>query len=356
MLRGVVGIGDRGLGALRDPLIGTRRALLELPFEAEQVLEEVVAPLRGRRGPGDLETAADGVAALARAVAAPPAQALGLEWRCLRFRADVRRGARSVRLAERMPTGDQRDRLLVVHRHAPERVADVLRGRERVRVAVGALRIDVDEAHLDGRERIGKVPGAAVALVREPRALGAPVHVIGLPHVLAAAPEAEGREAHRLQGAVAREDDQVRPRDPAAVLLLDRPQQPARLVEVHVVRPAVERCEPLLAAGAAAAPVADPVRARAVPGHPDEQAPVVAEVGRPPVLRGRHELEDVALDGLEVELRELVRVGEVLAHRIRQGGVLAELREVELIGPPIPVRRASCSGHRIFPIVVLGSP
>ena len=58
----------------------------------------------------------------------------------------------------------------------------------------------------------------------------------------------------------------------------------AGLVEVHVVGPAVERRESLRARAAAAATVVDPVGARAVPGHADEERSVVTEVGRPPVL------------------------------------------------------------------------
>jgi hypothetical protein len=48
------------------------------------------------------------------------------------------------------------------------------------------------------------------------------------------------------RGDVAGEDHQVGPGDLVAVLLLDRPEQAARLVEVAVVRPAVERREALL--------------------------------------------------------------------------------------------------------------
>ena len=60
----------------------------------------------------------------------------------------------AVGLAERVPAGDQRDGLLVVHRHAAERVADVLGCRERIRIAVRPLRIDVDQAHLNRGERV----------------------------------------------------------------------------------------------------------------------------------------------------------------------------------------------------------
>ncbi len=101
--------------------------------------------------------------------------------------------------------------------------------------------------------------------------------------------------------------DEVGPGNLAAVFLLDRPQQPARLVEVHVVRPAVERREPLLAVAGAAAAVADAVGAGAVPRHPDEQRPVVAEVGRPPLLRVRHQGMQVLDHGIQVEGLEFAR-------------------------------------------------
>src|SRR3970282_1747920 len=82
----------------------------------------------------------------------------------------------------------------------------------------------------------------------EPLRLGAPVHsLIGLPHIGAPAAEAERLEAHRLERDIAGEDHQVAPRDLASVLLLDRPKQPACLVEVRVVRPRVEWRESLLA-------------------------------------------------------------------------------------------------------------
>src|ERR1019366_5164131 len=60
-------------------------------------------------------------------------------------------------------------------------------------------------------------------------------------------------------------------------------EQAARLVEVHVVRPAIERCEALLPSPGAAAAIADAVRACTVPRHADEQPSVVPEVGRPPI-------------------------------------------------------------------------
>ena len=175
-------------------------------------------------------------------------------------------------LAERVTAGDQRHGLLVVHRHAAERLADVARRGHRIGVAVRALRVDVDQAHLHRAERVGELTVAAVTLVLEPHTLGTPVHVVlRRPDVGAAAAEAERLEPHRLERPVAREDQQVGPRDLLAVLLLDRPEQAAGLVEADVVGPTVQRGEALGTGAAATAAVSDAVGARGVPRHADEE-------------------------------------------------------------------------------------
>src|SRR5687767_7274358 len=71
----VVGIGHStsACTVLRLPLLRTGWALGQLPFIAEQVLEEVVTPLRWRRSPGAFQTAGDGVAVIAAAQAVLPA-------------------------------------------------------------------------------------------------------------------------------------------------------------------------------------------------------------------------------------------------------------------------------------------
>ena len=189
-----------------------------------------------------------------------------------------------MRLAKGMATCDQGDRLLVVHRHAEECFANVLGRRDGIGLAVRTFGVDVDQPHLDGAKRVLQLAFAAVALVAEPRPFRPPVELLRLPDVGAAAAEAEGLEAHRFQRDVAREDHEIRPGNFLAVLLLDRPKKPPRLVEVGVVRPTVEGGETLLPAARAAAPVGDAVRARAMPGHADEEPAVMAEIRRPPVL------------------------------------------------------------------------
>ena len=143
------------------------------------------------------------------------------------------------------------------------------------------------------------------------------------------------------------EDHQVGPGNLPAVLLLDRPQQATRLVEAHVVRPAVERREALLASAAAAAAVTRAVGARAVPGHADEQRSVVTEVRRPPVLRVGHQRGEIFLQRREVEALEFLRVVEVLAHRVGLGGMLVQEIQPQLVGPPVAVRGAAAvfDGH-----------
>ena len=218
---------------------------------------------------------------------------------------------------------------------------------EGIRVAVRPFRVDVDQAHLYGRQGVFQLPVAGVTALglvarSQPFIFGTPVGgVIRLPDILAPEAEAEGLEAHRLQGAIAGEDNEVGPGDLFAVFLLDRPEQPARLVETHVVGPAVEGRKALGAGSPAPAAVADAVGARAVPRHPDEEPPVVTEIGRPPVLRVGHQRIEVLLQGLQVEFFEFLSVVELLAHRIAHGRVLVKNLQVQLVRPPVPVRRAS---------------
>ena len=91
---------------LRSPLVRTGRALRQFPFVAEQDPEEVVAPLRWRVGPGDLEAAGDRVTAFAGAEAALPAEALLFDGGRFRLRPDMGRRAGTVGFSEAVATGE----------------------------------------------------------------------------------------------------------------------------------------------------------------------------------------------------------------------------------------------------------
>ena len=228
-----------------------------------------------------------------------PAQPLLLDRGAFGLRTDEVAVAGAVGLAERVAADDQRRGLLVVHRHPAERLADVDGGGQRIRLAFRAFGIDVDQAHGGGAVALRELPrggiGAGIALVgAEPLLLLAEDDLFRLPEVGTAEGEAERLEARRFQCGVAGEHQQVGPRDLAAVLLLDRPQQTARLVQVGVIGPAVERGEALHALPRATATVEDAVGARGVPGQPDHQAGVAAVVGGPPVLRSGYRRDHVA--------------------------------------------------------------
>ncbi len=300
--------------------------------------------------PGAFDAAGAGVRTVAAAQAVDPAQAHRLDRRGFGFGADQGRVTGAVRLAEGVAAGHQRDGLAVVHRHSREGLAHVTARGHRIGAAIGAFGVHVDQAHLHGGQRVVEFAVAAVAAVGlvaggQPGLLGTPVDVFFRgPDVDPAASETEGLEAHRLQRDVAGQDHQIGPGQRVAVLLLDRPQQPPCLVEVAVVGPAVQRCEALVAAAGAAAAVGRAVGAGAVPGHADEQAAVVAPVGRPPVLAVGHQRRQVALQGRVVERLVGRRVVEVRVHRARCGRVLVQDRQVQLLRPPMGIGRC-CLGR-----------
>ena len=265
---------------------------------AVQVLQEIVVPLHRVRGPCALQPAGDGIAAFAAAVAVLPAEALLLERGTFRLWTDVLgRGGSAMGFAEGVSADDERHGLLIVHRHAAERLPNHFRRTGRIRFATWPFRIDINQAHVIGAERPLDVPNriAAVALVSKPGVLRAPKNLVGLPDVGPPKAEAKRPEPHRFHGNVAGVDQEIGPGNPPAVLLLDRPEQPARLVEIRVVGPAVEGSKALRALAATAAAIGDAVRACGMPRHPNEERAVVAVVGGPPVLRGRHHLNEVTL-------------------------------------------------------------
>ena len=261
---------------------------------------------------------------------------------------------RAVHLAEGVATDDQRDGLLVVHRHAAERLADVLGRLLRVRDPVGALGVDVDQAHLDGGQRVVEQAVAvleatrvAVVVGRQPLVLGTPVDVVlGRPDVLATEGEPGGAEAHGLQRTVAGEDEQVGPGDGLAVLLLDRQEQATGLVEVAVVGPGVQRGVALGTGAPATATVADPVGPCGVPRHADEERAVVTPVRRPPRLRVRHQRVDVPGELVDVDVLQVRPVVELDAEGRGVRVVLVEDAQVQRVGPPLLVGLELTGGER----------
>ena len=352
--RRIMGVGHQAGGIRRagNPLRRPGGAFDLDPVKAEKVVEIVVVPCgRGDR-PGALQAAGDRVGAVAGAEAVLPAQPLFLDRGPFRFRPDIdRRVGGTMRLAEGVTPGDQGDRFLVIHRHARKGFADVAGRGQRVRGAVRAFGVDVDQAHLHGGERVFQLAVTGIARIAQPGVFHAPVDVFfRFPDIRPSAAEAEGLESHRIQRAIAGQHHQVGPGNLVAVFLLDRPEQAARLVEVAVVGPAVQRGEALRAFARAATAVTGAVGAGTVPGHADEERPVMAVIGWPPLLRGGHQRVDVLLERCHVQLLELFGIAEARAHRVRQGRVLMKDLQVQLVRPPVAVRSDRGRGRGAGPV------
>ena len=185
----------------------------------------------------------------------------------------------------------------------------------------------------------------------DPLVFRAPVNVaLGLEHVGAAAAEAQHRPAHVLDRHIAGEDQQVGPGQVLPVFLLDRPKEPAGLVEVAIVGPGIEGSEALLPAIGAAAPVGRAIGARRVPRHADEERAVMAVIRRPPWLAVGHQGLEVFLNRPVIERIECLGIVEIFAVRVGRT-VGSEDLGCQHLRPPVLVGTAEqCTsfavGHR----------
>ncbi|MCY1172105.1 hypothetical protein D9M73_122340 [compost metagenome] len=167
LLAGDMRVGHVFRRILGDPLMRARRALGQFPLMAEQVVEKQVGPFGRLLRPGHFQAAGDGVGTIAAAIAVGPAQTLLLDARTFGFGADILVGhGGTMRLAERVPARDQSDGFLVIHRHAGEGLANVVRGEHGVGVTVRAFGVDVDQPHLHRRQRVGEFALARIAATR----------------------------------------------------------------------------------------------------------------------------------------------------------------------------------------------
>ena len=293
-----MGIGHRARrrAVLGLPLKRARRTAGLLPLIGEQVGQIHHRPLGRRRGPRTLKAGGHGVLSITFTAGVFPAEALLNDRLTGRLRTYTITGlVCSVGLTKRVTARNQCDRLFVIHRHATKGLADIMCGEHWVGIAVGAFWVNVNQTHLYRCEAITKLTTLGIALIGKHLCLGTPVDPLGLPIVRAAACKTKGFETHVFHGHITGEHHEISPGDLVAVLLLDRPQQAAGLVEVAVVRPAVKWLESLLTAIGATTTVRGAVGAGAVPGHTDKERAIVPVISRPPRLRGGQRLVDIRL-------------------------------------------------------------
>ena len=195
------------------------------------------------RGPCALKPAGHGVTANAARSVVHPAQALLLHIRTFRRGTEIGRAAVAMCFTHGVATSGQRDRFLIVHRHAGKGHAHILCGFERIRLAIHAFWVDVNQAHHDRRQRIFQIALAGVTAAfattrREPLFLRTPIGVLfRMPNVGATEGETEGFQSHGFVSDIPRQKHQIRPTDFIAIFFLDRPEQTARFIQIRIVRP-----------------------------------------------------------------------------------------------------------------------
>ena len=328
------GIRERPIGG--DPLMRASGAFRQHPIMVQQVLEVVIVPLGRVDGPGAFDPAGNGMHAHAGMEAAHPAKPHLLKRCGFRFRANMARGASAMALAEGMATCRQRDGFFVIHRHAGEGFANIAARGDWIRITVRAFRIDVNQTHLHGSERVFQNAVARVALVIQPGFFGAPIDILfRFPDIHAPTAKAKRLQAHGFNGAIAGQDEQIGPGNLVAVFLLHRPQQAARLVQIGVIGPGIFRREAMRAIGSATPAIGGAIGAGSMPGHAHKEGAVMPVIRRPPGLRHGHQRKKVVLQRLQVQLLESFGIAEARVHRVGLGGLLAQDAQVQLIGPPI---------------------
>ena len=252
-----------------------------------------------------------------------PTKAHVFERTTFRFGAERTGIAAAMGFTDRMTASCQRRRLLIVHRHAGKGDTNMLGCAGRVRITVHTFRVHVDQTHMDSgevrAERFG-IFEVRVAILRrgEPFFLFAPVHIdFWRPDIFAAKAEAEGFQTRRLIGDIAREQHQVRPGHRVSVFLLDRPEQATGLVQITIIRPAIERRKAQIPCAAAPATINGAIRPRRVPGHAHHQARICAPVGGPPVLAVMHQRMQIGFERVYIEGLKRFVIIKVWVHWVR---------------------------------------
>ena len=335
---GIMGIHHAVFGRTvhRVPLLRPRGAFAQGPVIFEQDLEIPHVPSGGIGLPSPFDPRPRGMGTHAGAKGILPTQTLLFKARSFGFTPHKGGVARAVCLAKGMPARHQGYGFFIIHRHACKGFANVAARCHRIGHAVRAFGVHVDQPHLHSGQRVFQLAVALIAFVAQPCVFVAPIDIfLGFPHIGAATAKAKGLQAHRVQRAIARQDHQIGPRNCIAVFLLDRPQQAARLIKVHVIWPRVQRRKPLRASSGPPAPVAGAVSSGRMPRHANEQRAVMAPISRPPILAIGHQRCKVSLQGRQVQLAEGLCIGKIRAHRVGLRRMLVQDFQVQLVRPPV---------------------
>ena len=219
---------------------------------------------------------------------------------------------------ECVPAGDQRHGFFIIHRHAGEGFAHILCAQQRVGIAVGTLRVDINQTHLNGSQRIfQRLSRFGITVIIEPTGFGTPINIFfRMPNIGAAAAKTECFATHGFDRDIASEHKQVGPANGIAIFLFHRPQQTTCFVQIAIIRPAVKRRKALCAGSGTAATISCTVSAGCVPCHTDEKRAVVTIIGRPPVLRVCHQRGQIFFQRFEIQFFERLAIVVVALIRV----------------------------------------
>src|SRR5580704_19218779 len=149
------------------------------------MFKETVTPFRRRAAPGDFQATGNCVTGDTGGVGAGPAEALLLNRRTFGLFTQVGARPGSVGFSEGVTASDQSYGFFIVHGHSRERLTDILRRRDRIRLPFGALGVHINKAHRGSAEWTREIPLTRIAFVRShPGRLVPPVDVkVGFPNV-----------------------------------------------------------------------------------------------------------------------------------------------------------------------------
>ena len=174
----------------------------------EQHLEIAVIKLSRLSRPSTFEAASHGIATDATGLMIIPAETLFVQFGRFWLWTKVFGTAITVALAHCVTTSCEGSCLFIVHGHSGKGLPDVGGGFERVRLAVDALRVDVDEPHLHSRERVIhclRLFHIAITHITggKPLLLGSPIRIFfRVPNIGTTITKAKGFQPHRLIGHV----------------------------------------------------------------------------------------------------------------------------------------------------------
>mmetsp|Transcript_11229 Transcript_11229/g.23961 ORF Transcript_11229/g.23961 Transcript_11229/m.23961 type:complete len:242 (-) Transcript_11229:275-1000(-) len=203
-------------------------------------------------------------------------------------------------LSKGMTACNQSYSLGVRHSHAQKCCTNVLRGLKYIWIAIGTLRINVNQSHLNSTKRllqscfvsIRRSCSIVVSIIIQPFMFMTPINILlGCKGIDPSTSKPEWFHLtplshHRFDGYIPCQDDQIRPANGLSVLLLDGPENnSACFVEVGIIRPRIKRRQADISGVTSSPSIEDTIRPSRMPCQTNHQRPIVSIISRPCRIR-----------------------------------------------------------------------